>query len=392
MVFVRPSTHGKSRMRPGAKNTHFYRELEATIAELGGMFNAHLHLDRYGTLEDRYTADAQHQILANSHVSLQKKHHLINAIHGGPAYDTSDLRSRVNEALDTMVACNTRRADTLVDVTADRVGLTALQTMLEIKHTRAHEIDLRLAAYTPLGFRDDEPERWEVFEEGARQADFIATLPEVDELDDYPDNIGYEENCRRVIRLARELGRPLQVHTDQRNEPGERGTERLLEVLRTEGGYTLDSPVPAVWAIHVISPTAYDQERFDALVDGLLEQNVGVIVCPSAAIGMRQLRPLMTPTANSITRVLELLARGVHVRLASDNIADICSPSTTADLVDEVFVLSAAVRYYRIDVLAQLAAGLRLTGDQLQAVQEHLEKNEREIARALGAEIAGSAP
>ena len=34
----------------------------------------------------------------------------------------------------------------------------------------------------------------------------------------------------------------------------------------------------------------------------------GVICCPGAAISMRQYRPLMSPTFNSIARVLELLA------------------------------------------------------------------------------------
>jgi hypothetical protein len=103
---------------------------------------------------------------------------------------------------------------------------------------------------------------------------------------------------------------------------------------------------------------------------------------------MRQLRPLLTHRDNSIPRVLELLVSGVHVRLASDNIADICSPSTTADLVDELLVLSAAIRYYDVAVLARLAAGQRLSTSELDAVRSHLEKNEAEIAKALDATLA----
>jgi cytosine/adenosine deaminase-related metal-dependent hydrolase len=370
------------------RNTPFYRRLEAAIAELGGMFNAHLHLDRYGTLDDRYLAEVRHRVLHTSHVSLKKKHSLLGVLHTGPAYERDDLRARVNEALDTMVACGTRRADTLVDVTADRVGLSALEHMQEIKRERAHEIELRIGAYTPLGFVDCEPERWEVFEEGARRADFLAALPEADDVDDYPDHIGFEECCRRMLELAAELGRPLHVHTDQRVEPSERGTERLLDVMRLYGAPDLGGDEPAVWAVHMVSPTTYDAKRFDALVAGLVERSVGVIVCPSAALGMRQLRPLMTHRDNSIPRVLELLVSGVHVRLASDNIADICSPSTTADLIDEVLVLSAAIRYYDVAVLARIAAGQRLSAREIDAVRSHLEKNEAEIAKALDATLA----
>ena len=100
---------------------------------------------------------------------------------------------------------------------------------------------------------------------------------------------------------------------------------------------------------------------------------------------MRQFRPIMTPTYNSIPRVLELLAAGVFVRLASDNIADICSPSTTADLSDEVFMLSAALRFYNIDVLARLVAGQRLNEREMNLVKQHLQENDREIANALSA-------
>lgn len=364
--------------------TPFYIALDRAVASLGGHFNAHLHLDRYGTLDDRYVAEAHHRILASSHVSLQTKHHLINAIHSGPAYQPDDLRRRVNEAIDTMVACNTRRADTLVDVTADNVGLDALEVLSEIRDERAQEIELRLGAYTPLGFRDDEPQRWEIFAEGARQADFLASLPEADDVEDYPDNIGFEENCRRVLRLARELGKVLHVHTDQRCEPSEAGTERLLDVMRTEGGHSIeDLDEPAVWAVHMVSPTTYPEDRFDTLARGLVEQKVGVICCPSAAIGMRQLRPLMTPRDNCIPRVLELLATGVRVRLACDNVADICSPSTTANLMDEVFVLSAAIRYYDVDVLSHLAAGVPLDPALLDVVRGHLARNAEEIDKVL---------
>jgi len=148
---------------------------------------------------------------------------------------------------------------------------------------------------------------------------------------------------------------------------------------RGEGGE------PGVWAIHAVSPSTYDEDRFKRLVDGLLECNIGIISCPSAAIGMRQLRPLKTPTGNCIPRILELLAAGVRVRLGSDNVADICSPSTTADLTDEVFVLSAAIRYYQIDVLARIAAGQDLDESERSAVIGHLRKNDEEIEQVLRA-------
>ena len=144
----------------------FYRMLDARISDLGGMSNAHLHLDRAGTLDDSYLEGSGHRILERSYVSLLEKHSLIKDLHAGPAYQKPNLERRVNAFVDVLVGCNTSKADTLVDVTADGVGLSALETLLEIKRARHSEIELRVGAYSPLGFTDDEPERWEVFARG----------------------------------------------------------------------------------------------------------------------------------------------------------------------------------------------------------------------------------
>ena len=370
-------------MLDAAKAHPFYQQLGAHIEELGGMWNAHLHLDRAGTLDEIYMQTAGHRILQSSHISLHEKHGLISALHDGPAYERDDLMRRVNAFLDIMVSVHTTRADTMVDVTTDGVGLSALETLLEIKRERAEDIDLRLGAYSPLGFTDAEPDRWELMVEGAERADFIGCLPEADDVADYPGHIGFYEHCKRFLELSRELNKMVHVHTDQRNEPSEDGTEQLIQAVAEIGGPGSSSGEPMVWAVHMISPSTYDEARFEKLVTGLLETNIGVICCPSAALGMRQLRPLHSPISNSMPRVMEMIAAGVHVRIGSDNIADICSPSTTANVLDEIFVLSAALRFYHPGILAKLATGLQLSSAERQFARDHLAKNELEIGKAL---------
>ena len=366
-----------------ANPTPFYQRLDEAIRELGGMFNAHLHLDRAGTLDEVYMEGAGHRILDTSYVSLHEKHGLITELHKGRAYESKDLNERVNAYLDIMISVNTVRADTLVDVTADGIDLSALRAMLKIKRSRAKDIDLQVGAYSPLGFTDAEPQRWDLLVKGAEQADFIGSLPEADDIREYPSNIGFYEHCRRVLLLSKKLNKLVHVHVDQRNEPTECGTEQLIQAVQEFGAPQSASGEPMVWAIHLISPSAYDEARFKKLVDGLVQCNIGVITCPSAALGMRQLRPLQTPTYNSIPRVLEMIAAGVHVRLGSDNIADICSPSTTANLIDEVFILSAALRYYHPGILAKLAAGQKLNSDERAFVKDHLRRNDLEIEKFL---------
>ena len=364
-------------------NSVFYDKFRQQVLSHGGYHNAHLHLDRAYSLESGTTDTDQVNVLKKSYISLQKKHALIASIHEGPAYDEENLRANLQAVIEDLIKANTRVADTMVDVSADRVGLDALNIVNEQSQKLADKISVRTAAYTPFGFKDSNPEMWEVFEEGVKKSDFIGSLPEADDKDSYPDHIGFEEHCVRMLDLARREGKMLHVHTDQRNEPGEAGTERLIEIIRSEGGVPATGNQPLVWVVHMISPSTYDEERFRKLVDRLLESRIGVICCPSAALGMRQLRPVTTPTYNSIPRLLELAASGVPVRLGSDNIGDICSPSTTADLTDEIFILSAALRFYDIHILAKFACGVALSNDDREIISEHLRNNDQEIQKFL---------
>lgn len=90
---------------------------------------------------------------------------------------------------------------------------------------------------------------------------------------------------------------------------------------------------------------------------------------------MRQLRPRLSPTSNSIARILDLCAEGVHVRIGCDNINDVPSPAGTPDLVEELINLSNALRFYDLDILARLGTGQRLTLDERATVQNHLAAN-----------------
>lgn len=359
--------------------TPFFGRLRATAAKLGGLFNAHLHLDRAGTLE---ATDSGEDRKAPA-LSLWQKHGLIPAIHAGEFYESGNLSARLDYYLDRMVEAGTTRADTLVDITDDGLGRRAFEVYLETKRRRRDEIHLGLGAYTPLGFRDDEPRRWELVAEAAREADFIGSLPERDDTDTYPEHIGFLEHCRRMLGLAGELRKPIHIHVDQRNDASERGAETVLQALDEIGAPGPGAGEPMVWLIHLISPSTYSEDRFRRLLEGLVRHNVGVICCPSAAISMRQLRPLSSPTFNSIARVLDLLAHGIHVRLGSDNICDICSPAGTTDLIWEVFVLCNAIRYYDERALACLAAGNALSPSQCAAVKRHLEDDEMEVRRAV---------
>jgi len=131
-----------------------------------------------------------------------------------------------------------------------------------LSYARAEEIDLRVGAYSPLGFTDSEPERWDLLEQGVELADFIGALPEADDTQDYPSHIGFYEHCRRFLALSQQTGKLVHVHVDQCNVPSECGTEQLIQAVREFGAPESDSGEPMVWAVHLISPSTYDDSRF----------------------------------------------------------------------------------------------------------------------------------
>lgn len=359
--------------------TPFFKSLRDKVITYGGLFNAHLHIDRSGTLEatEKILQDMQF-LSSQSSISLAQKHSLIPLIHSSECYNEELLYKRVEGYLEMMIKCGTQRADTLVDCTSDNVSLSALYTLLKLKEKYASKIQFNLGAYTPLGFKNSEPERWELFKEASKVADFIGSLPERDDCKDYPEHIGFDEHCYRILDLARESNKQLHIHLDQKNCPKENQTERFVAIAK-ETGLDKKTDSPKIWLIHVISPSTYSDDRFFNLVEDISKLNIGVICCPSAAISMRQLRFYSTPTYNSIARVLEMLAAGIHVRLGSDNICDITSPAGTVDLIDEIFVLCNALRFYNLDVLAKLGAGIKLDDHDMKLIREHLKEDKKQI-------------
>lgn len=360
--------------------TGYHRELREAVERRGGLFNAHLHIDRSGTLayvarhlEDQETSSV-------SAMSLQKKHSLITMVHESEMYRPEALSARVGALLTGMAESGTRRADTTVDVTDDGLRLHALEAFLALKEDLAPILDLRVGAYNPLGFPSGSPVSWSLLQEATRLCDFVVSLPERDDTRRYPHHIGFAESIERVLELALDAGKEVHIHVDQENHPGERGSETVVEVMEK---LSIDPGDHQVWLIHAISPSSYDESRFSNLVEGLRAKRVGIIVCPSAALSMRQLRTLHGPMRNSVARVLEFSAAGLEVRLGSDNVFDITSPAGTLDLLTEAFVLAHALRFFDIEILAAFATGQRLTDEERERVIVHLERNDLEEARLI---------
>lgn len=349
----------------------FYHRLRELTKQKGGAFNAHLHLDRAGTLNiiNELTG-------ADSWSSrLETKHSLIEAVHRSEAYSDSQLKERASYYTSLLIASGTTTAETFIDVTDDNVGLRAIEQFAFIRSGLSKSINMRLGAYNPLGFVRGDRDSVSLLKESLTLCNFLGALPERDELSRYSDHIGFEGSCVMLYELALEHNVDLHVHVDQRNDPRQRETIRLLKALSESYQVPIADTDSRLWLVHFLSPSRYDESEFQELTNLLSSLKIGVICCPSAALSMRQMRSRISPTSNSIARVLDLCAAGVNVRLGSDNIDDVASPAGTPDLLEEAICLCNAERFYDLDIVSSITCGASLDNSQKEIIRLHLEKN-----------------
>lgn len=347
------------------------------VQEHGGFYNAHTHLDRADTVLADYLGHINTTPIESGVLPLKAKQNLTGDLHRGKAYTEADLKERMAAVLERQIKYGTTGLATCIDVTPDIKddGMLAFKIAKELQKQFADRIAIKIAPNPIFGFKKDSG-RWEVFKAAAQEADYLSALPEKDDFSDphtRDGKVGYRSHLRMVLDLACELKKEVHLHLDQANNSKEEGTKTLIEGLKWLDQPMIDGQAsPTVWVVHMISPSAYSEERFKEIIDGLLEHNIGVIVCPSAAVSMRQLRAIMAPTHNSIARVLELLKARVPILMGTDNICDVYVAQDSGDMLAELINLGHAIRFSTPHVLAKIAAGVKLNEVDLSVIGEAL--------------------
>jgi len=373
-----------------ASGSTWDRTLEHTVRQFGGWVNAHTHLDRAHTFAPEYLQHANIDPVGAAGLSLPVKQILVGELHKGLAYRADNLYGRMRAELERMAALGTREVTTFVDATPD-IGLVAIEQAARLREELRGRLTLRIAVSPIFGFKNPRanPDRWNVYREAAEMADVLGGLPARDRAE---GRVGFDGHVRMILELAKTLHKPVHLQVDQDNDPREEETEQLVQAVRWLGSPDVPGEAgPTVWAVHAISPSCYDDERFGRLLADLVRYRVGVICCPTAALSMFQHRPLATPTHNSIARLLEMMVAGVDVRVGTDNICDIFIPNGDGSVHSEVWVAATALRFYHTTIWAKVGAGVPLNeGDKewirqaLQRARDTWTSVRTELARAAG--------
>lgn len=308
-------------------------DLKARFLELvhqrGGWSNHHGHFDK------AYLISPEN--LALGFADMEKKWTLYR--HLKENYTHEDLVERISRALQTVVDQGSQYCRTMVD--ADSIiGLKPIHAAVEVKERFKDKIRFEIGVQPLEGVLDEKSR--EQYIEACKLADFCGGLPSRDRPRE-------GQHLDIVMQTAKELNKMVEVHVDQENNPFQHETE-LLCLKTIEHGMQ-----GRVYGIHSISVSAKDDSEQNRIVQLCKEADVGIVICPSAALSMKQL-PMSGPLHNSIGPFVKLKEAGVRTYLGIDNIADLFMPIVDGDMWTEVRMLMEACRHYDLEQIADWAS------------------------------------
>ena len=109
-----------------------------------------------------------------------------------------------------------------------------------------------------------------------------------------------------------------------------------------------------VFGVHAISVAAKDEREQDRIIEKILEADLGIIICPSAALSMKQMS-MTAPLHNSIAPYPKFREACVRCYLGVDNMHDLFMPLVDGDIWTECRMLMEACRFYDIEAVADWA-------------------------------------
>ncbi len=324
----------------------FFDEVEkikAANPAVKGLVSCHAHLDRAFTVTE--------ENWAQSRALMEEKWKLVNEIRRANAAEPEVMKERVRDVLEMMIEQGVAVFSTNVDADLN-TGLSVVKAMNELKEEYKDRITLRFTAHPTQGFLNDEatghhPEKLKIFEEACSMCDNVGGLPSADRK--LVSGDGDLKHMDVIFGIAKNLGKDIDVHIDQENNPYEKDTDKLIKKVREHGWQGRTN------FVHCISVAAQEKNERTRIIAELKDIGANVIVCPTCAVGMKQHDDKMAPLHNSIAPIPEMIDGGVNVSLGLDNISDIYEPEASGLIWDEIRMISAACRYYEPEQLAKIA-------------------------------------
>lgn len=273
-----------------------------------GFVDMHQHLDKSFTLAQAPNPDGT----------------LLGAIEAFRAYSRGltrqEMMARAGATLDRCVAMGTSAIRTHANLDYE-MELRSVEAMCALREACSDRIRLEVVAFATSSAARGDPEAARVLLERAiaAGADCIGGTPNL-----APDPKRYID---MLLDVAERHGRRVDLHIDETLDPGARWFDYLVECTRRRG------MAGRVVGSHVSSLSALGDDEARRSIEAAAEAGVAVCTLPAANLFL-QGRHSRRLAPRGLTRVAELLAAGVPVATASDNIQDAFVPVGSGDLLE----------------------------------------------------------
>jgi cytosine deaminase len=297
-----------------------------------GLVEAHIHLDK-ALLSDR--APGVEGTLAEAiRVTGRAKRD----------FTVEDIRARARAVLDLAVSHGTTAMRSHVEVDPI-VGLAGLEALLPLREEYRPAIDLELCAFAQEGILQA-PGTEALLARALREgADLVGGCP-------YNDTDA-RAHVDTVFRLATEFGVAADFHVDFFDEPEHLHVRYIAEQTVRHGWQG------RVAVGHLTELAALEPAEQDAVIREISAAGIGVIMLPATDLylmGRRDGRNVR----RGLAPARRLLAAGVPVAAATNNVRNAFTPVGTADLALMGFLVSVGchmgTRRDLLDALAMVTA------------------------------------
>ncbi len=295
-----------------------------------GLVDAHIHLDK-ALLSER-APSIEGTVAEALRVTAEAKR----------AFTVDDIRSRARRVLDAAVRAGTTAMRSHVEIDPI-VGLKGLEALVGLKREYAPAIDLQLCAFAQEGILRSPGTEALLARALEGGADLIGGCP-------YNDTDAHAQ-IDIVFCLAREFDVDVDFHIDFFDEPDH------MDIL-----YVAEQTVRFGWqgrvaAGHVSELAALEPERFDEVAVILKDAGIGIIILPATDLYLMGRKDARNPR-RGLAPAKRLLAAGVTVAAATNNILNAFTPMGTGDLALMGYLVTAAAHMGTerdvADVLAML--------------------------------------
>jgi cytosine deaminase len=279
-----------------------------------GLVESHIHLDK-ALLTDRVTVSAG-TLEEAIRVTGQAKR----------TFTVEDIASRARRVLDLAIRAGTTAMRSHVEVDPI-VGLAGMDAMLGVRAEYASAIDLQLCAFAQEGILNAPGTEGLLRRALSMGADVVGGCP-------YNDSDGVE-HIRVVFGLATAFGVDADFHVDFADEP-EHLHVREIAAQTIRAGW--QGRVTVGHLTELAAVPGYRQEEIVAEIAGA---GLGVICLPATDLYLMGRRDELN-VRRGLTPIKRLLAAGVPVALASNNVRNPFTPVGTADLAHMAFLAAVA--------------------------------------------------